>query len=67
MGGVFLALFCWLNPLIDERGEETGVPGENPDKEHQEMPQAKARKFKPIRDTTPHSSVSGRRLQVKLT
>ena len=24
-----LALFYWLKPLADERGEETGVPGEN--------------------------------------
>ena len=24
------ALFYWLKPLTDEGGEETGVPGENP-------------------------------------
>ena len=25
-----LALLYWLEPLTDEGGEETGVPGENP-------------------------------------
>ena len=30
-----------------ERGEETGVSGENPDDELQKMPHTKAQKFKP--------------------
>ena len=42
-----LALFYCLKPLTDEGGEETGVPGENPDDELQKMPHTKARKFKP--------------------
>ena len=34
-------------PLTDEGGEETEVPGENPDDELQKMPHTKVRKFKP--------------------
>ena len=34
-------------PLTDERGEETGVPRENPGDELQKMPHTKAQGFKP--------------------
>ena len=34
-------------PLTDEGGEETGVPGENPGDELQKMPHTTARRFKP--------------------
>ena len=37
-----------MTTLTDERGEETGVPGEKPpDDEVQKMPHTKTRKFKP--------------------
>ena len=36
-----------VEPLTDERGEETGAPGETPDDELQKMPHTKALKFKP--------------------
>ena len=32
---IFSAVFHRRTPLTDERGEETGVPGENPDDELQ--------------------------------
>ena len=33
-------------PLIDEGGEETGIPEKTPDDERQKIPHTKARKFK---------------------
>ena len=40
-----LALVYWLKPLTDERGEETRVPGENPDDELQQMPHTIVKKI----------------------
>ena len=44
---------------MEEGGEETRAPGENP-RRWASMPHAKARKFKPQRRLEPHSSIGGR-------
>ena len=44
---IYLSFILLAQPLTDEGGEETGVPGENPGDELQKMPHTEARRFNP--------------------